>query len=80
MLKKINKENAVKVINLVKKNKKEIAVGALVVAANIAGVMIGVALYNEFADDHTQNDEPEAAWLIVEAESEEEIQQEVAEN
>ena len=78
MLKKINKENAVKVINLVKKNKKEIAVGALVVAANIAGVMIGVALYNEFAD-HTQNDESEVAGLI-EAESEEEIQQEVAEN
>ena len=78
MLKKINKENAVKVINLVKKNKKEIAVGTLVVAANIAGVMIGVALYNEFAD-HTQNDESEVAGLI-EAESEEEIQQEVAEN
>ena len=78
MLKKINKENAVKVINLVKKNKKEIAVGALVVAANIAGVMIGVALYNEFAD-HTQNDEPEVAGMIEGGETEEvETEQEAA--
>ena len=75
MLKNINKENAVKVINLVKKNKKEIAVGTLVVAANIAGVMIGVALWNEFAD-HTPDSEVAG---LIEAEGEE-IQEEVVEN
>ena len=78
MFKNINKENTKKVVNLVKKNKKEIIIGGLVVAANVAGVVVGVMLWNEFADQTPGNSE-EVAGLIEGGETEEvETEQEAA--